>query len=69
VVLRTGAVVPGVVAHAALNLATVCFITGALSRPTWSLLVVAILGAYAFGASHAGRRLGYLTPPVAAVAV
>lgn len=62
VVLRTGALLPGVLAHAALNLATACFLAGAISRPLWSLAVVVVLAAYARGSEVAGRRLGYLQP-------
>jgi len=60
IVLRTGALLPGVLAHATLNLATVCFLSEALPRTAWSLVVIAVLATYALGAEHAGRRLGYL---------
>lgn len=60
VMLRTGALLPGVLAHAALNIATVCFLNATMSRTAWSVIVVCVLGAYAFGAEQAGRRLGYL---------
>jgi membrane protease YdiL (CAAX protease family) len=60
-VLRTGAVVPGVAAHALLNIATVAYLQGSIPRGLWSALVVAGLGTYAWGADRAGRRLGALT--------
>jgi len=58
VVLRTGDLWPGLLVHALLNIATVCYLDGAISRPLWSLIVIVALGSYAWGAERAGRRLG-----------
>ncbi|MFN8035066.1 MAG: hypothetical protein U0V73_03965 [Acidimicrobiia bacterium] len=62
VVLRTGDVLPGLLAHALLNIATVCYAQGALPRSVWAVTVVVILGAYAWSAERAGRRLGVVQP-------
>ena len=61
-VLRTGALGPGIAAHALLNVATVAYLEGVLPHALWAGFVVAGLGAYAWGAERAGRRLGRLEP-------
>jgi hypothetical protein len=62
VVLRTGALLPGILVHALLNLATVCYLWGAMPRVLWVLTVVAALASYGLGAEQAGRRLGLMRP-------
>jgi membrane protease YdiL (CAAX protease family) len=62
IVLRTGALLPGVAVHALLNLATVAYLEGAIPNPVWAAVVIVGLGAYALGAERAGRRLGLMTP-------
>jgi membrane protease YdiL (CAAX protease family) len=61
VVLRTGNLVAGLLVHALLNLATVAYLDGEISRLLWALLVVAALVTFARGAERAGRRLGVAT--------
>ena len=61
-VLRTGALVPGIAVHALLNVATVAYLAGAMPNPVWAATVVLGLGAYAWGAERAGRRLGHMSP-------
>ncbi len=62
IVLRTGALLPGVAVHALLNLATVAYLAGAIPNLVWASVVIVGLGAYALGAERAGRRLGLMTP-------
>jgi membrane protease YdiL (CAAX protease family) len=62
VVLRTGDLLPGMLVHALLNLATVCYLSGGMPRAVWAITVVAGLGIYAWGAETAGRRLGVVLP-------
>jgi len=62
IVLRTGALLPGIAVHALLNLATVAHLDGAIPYPAWVVIVAVGLGAYAMGAERAGRRLGLLAP-------
>jgi hypothetical protein len=61
-VLRTGALVPGIAVHALLNIATVAYLAGAMPNPVWAATVIIGLGAYAWGAERAGRRLGRMAP-------
>ena len=58
VVLRTGNLVVGLLVHALLNLATVCYLSGSIPRPVWALVVILALAGFARGAERAGRRLG-----------
>lgn len=62
VVLRTGDLLPGVVAHAVLNLATVTHTEGGMSRVVWAAVVIVTLWAYARGAVRAATRRGFLEP-------
>lgn len=62
VVLRTGDLLPGMLVHVLLNLATVCYLADAMPREVWALTVVVGLGGYAWGAERAGRRLGVVLP-------
>lgn len=62
VVLRTGNLVVGLLVHAVLNVATVCYLSGDISRDTWALLVIVVLLGFARGAERAGHRLGLMTP-------
>lgn len=62
IVLRTGALLPGIAVHALLNLATVAHLDGAIPNPVWAAIVIVGLGAYALGAERAGRRLGLMAP-------
>jgi hypothetical protein len=62
VVLRTGNIVAGLLVHTLLNLATICYLSGSISRGTWAAIVILGLGGFAFGAEHAGRRLGLVVP-------
>lgn len=64
-VLRTGALVPGIAVHALLNVATVAYLAGAMPNPAWAAVVIVSLGAYAWGAERAGRRLGRMSPVTA----
>jgi membrane protease YdiL (CAAX protease family) len=57
-VLRTGALVPAVVVHALLNLATIAAFNGALSTPLRTALSATALVALVVGTVVAGRRLG-----------
>ena len=61
VVLRTGNLVVGLLVHVVLNLATVCYLDGDLSRVTWATVVVLALIGFARGAERAGFRLGLMT--------
>jgi hypothetical protein len=65
VVLRTGDLLPGMLVHALLNLATVCYLSGGMPRGLWAITVVVGLGSYAWGAERAGRRLGLVLPVLA----
>jgi hypothetical protein len=58
VVLRTGNLIAGLPVHVVINLATVCYLDGAITREVWALMVIAALGCFALGAERAGRRLG-----------
>jgi membrane protease YdiL (CAAX protease family) len=62
IVLRTGALLPGIAVHALLNLATVAHLDGAIPYPAWVAIVALGLSAYALGAERAGLRLGLMTP-------
>ncbi len=64
--LRTGALVPGIAVHTLLNIATVAYLAGAMTNPVWAGFVIVGLGAYAWGAERAGRRLGRMTPATTA---
>jgi membrane protease YdiL (CAAX protease family) len=57
-VLRTGALVPAVVVHALLNLATIAAFTGEISTPLRTALSATALVALVVGTVVAGRRLG-----------
>ena len=61
IVLRTGALLPGIAVHTLLNLATVAYLAGAIPNLVWAAIVIIGLGAYATGAERAGRRLGFMT--------
>ncbi|MGZ8753524.1 MAG: CPBP family glutamic-type intramembrane protease [Acidimicrobiia bacterium] len=61
-VLRTGALLPGIAVHALLNVATVAYLDGVIPNPAWVAVVIVGLGAYAWGAERAGRRLGLMSP-------
>ena len=61
-VLRTGALVPGIAVHTLLNVATVAYLAHAMPNPAWAAIVIVGLGAYAWGAERAGRRLGRMSP-------
>jgi membrane protease YdiL (CAAX protease family) len=69
-VLRTGALIPAVVVHALLNLATIATFTGNMSGNLRSALSAAALIALMIGTLVAGRRLGIFkqVPVVGAVA-
>jgi hypothetical protein len=56
--LRTGALLPAVVVHALLNLATIAAFTGEISSPLRTALAATALVALVFGTVVAGRRLG-----------
>jgi hypothetical protein len=57
-VLRTGALVPAVVVHALLNLATIAAFAGEISTPLRTALSATALVALVVGTVVAGRRLG-----------
>jgi len=69
--LRTGALLPAVVVHALLNLATIASFKGALAPALRSTLAAALLLALVLGTIVAGRRLGIfrLVPVVEPVPV
>lgn len=56
--LRTGALLPAVVVHALLNLATIAAFKGAMPPLLRSMLAAALLVALVLGTVVAGRRLG-----------
>jgi len=58
--LRTGALLPAVVVHALLNLATIAAFTGEMSLGLRTMLSAAALVALVLGTVVAGRRLGIL---------
>ena len=59
-VLRTGALLPAVVVHAFLNIATIAVIVGEVSAGTRAALALAALVALVSGTIVAGQRLGML---------
>ena len=63
VVLRTGNLVVGLLLHIVLNLATVCYLSGGITRDMWALLIIAALAGFGLGAERAGRRLGLMALP------
>jgi len=69
--LRTGALLPGVLVHALLNLATIAALNGAISPALRTALAATALVALVFGTAVAGRRLGIfrLVPVVERVTV
>jgi membrane protease YdiL (CAAX protease family) len=69
--LRTGALLPGVLVHALLNLATIAAFTGEISRELRTSLAATALVALVLGTVVAGRRLGIfrLVPVVERVPV
>jgi hypothetical protein len=69
--LRTGALLPGVLVHALLNLATIAAFTGEISLGLRSALAATALVALVLGTVVAGRRLGIfrLVPVVERVPV
>jgi membrane protease YdiL (CAAX protease family) len=69
--LRTGALLPAVVVHALLNLATIAVFKGAMEPVLRSTLAAALLLALVLGTVVAGRRLGIfrLVPVVEQVPV
>ncbi len=68
-VLRTGALLPAVVVHALLNLATIAAFSGEISVALRTCLSATALIALVLGTVVAGRRLGIFRPvPVNAVA-
>jgi membrane protease YdiL (CAAX protease family) len=56
--LRTGALLPAIVVHALLNLATIAAFTGEISVPLRTALAATTLVALVLGTVVAGRRLG-----------
>jgi len=56
--LRTGALLPAVVVHALLNLATIAVFKGQMQAALRSTLAAALLVALVLGTTVAGRRLG-----------
>jgi hypothetical protein len=71
VMLRTGALLPGVLTHALLNLATIAAITGEMSTALRTSLAATALVALVLGTVVAGRRMGIfrLVPVVERVPV
>jgi hypothetical protein len=59
--LRTGALLPAVVVHALLNLATIATFEGDMDPVVRSVLAAALLVALVLGTVVAGRRLGIFT--------
>jgi membrane protease YdiL (CAAX protease family) len=62
VVLRTGALLPAVVVHALLNLATIATLRGQMDPALRSTLAATMLLALVLGTLVAGRRLGLFRP-------
>lgn len=58
--LRTGALLPGVLTHALLNLTTIAALTGHLDAGVRTLIAAAALVALVLGTVVAGRRIGIL---------
>ncbi len=61
VVLRTGNLVVGLLVHIVLNLATVCYLSGGITRDAWAFVVIFALAGFGLGAERAGRRLGLVS--------
>ncbi len=56
--LRTGSLLPGVLAHVMLDVLTLAFLAGELHRPVRAPAAATVLAALALGVMTAGRRLG-----------
>ena len=50
--------VAGLLVHTLLDLATVCYLLGGISRTAWAATIVVTMCVFGWGAQRAGLRLG-----------